>query len=92
MVNSFIYALLILLCLSALLGLFFTRQYIKKISCLSIAYSSFVILIVFIALKNPHLNEVLPILVSVMIVFSVSLLMGIGIIKNIAKVEAQKKL
>jgi hypothetical protein len=88
MANSFICGLLILLCLSALLGLFLSRQYVKKISCLSISYSSFVILIVFISLKNPHLNEVLPILVSVMIIFSVSLLMGIGIIKNITKVEA----
>lgn len=59
----------------------------KKISCLSISYSSFVILIVLLSLKNSHLNEVLPVVVSVMIVFSVSLLMGIGIIKNIAKIE-----
>ena len=76
--------------MSGILGLFFAQEYLKKISCLSISYTSFVILIVFLALKNPHLNEALAIVVSLMIIFSVSLLMGIGIVKNLAQIEAHR--
>ena len=94
MTTSIIYGLLILLILAGLFGLFFCREYLKKISCLSVAYSSFVILIVVMALKNALLNEVLVIIVSILAVFAVNLLIGIAIIKNIAEAKKadQKKL
>lgn len=84
MANLVIFPLLIFLCLSGLSGLFFFNEYIKKISALSVSYSSFLILIVVLALKNIQLNEVLVIMVSVTAIFSVNLLIGIGIAKNIA--------
>jgi len=85
---SFIYllidGLLIFLCLAGLCGLFFFQEYIRKISCLSISYSSFLILVTILALKSERLNEVLVIMVSILAIFSVNLLIGIGIARNIA--------
>jgi hypothetical protein len=88
---SFVYllidGLLIFLCLAGLCGLFFFQEYIRKISCLSISYSSFLILVTLLALKSSHLNEVLVIMVSILAIFSVNLLIGIGIARNIADAE-----
>ncbi len=77
--------LLIFLCLAGLCGLFFFEEYIRKISCLSISYSSFLILVTLLALKSARLNEVLVIMVSILAIFSVNLLIGIGIARNIAE-------
>jgi hypothetical protein len=85
-----IYGLLIFLCLAGLLGLFFFQEYLRKISCLSVAYSSFLILITLLSLKSAKLNEVLVIMVSILAIFSVNLLIGIGIVKNIAEARTQK--
>ena len=82
-----IYGLLIFLCLAGLCGLFFFQEYIRKISCLSVAYSSFLILITLLSLKNVRLNEVLVIMVSILTIFSVNLLIGIGIARNIAEAQ-----
>lgn len=84
-----IYGLLIFLCLAGLCGLFFFQEYIRKISCLSVSYSSFLILITLLALKNTRLNEVLVIMVSILAIFSVNLLIGIGIARNIAEIQAE---
>ncbi len=81
--------LLIFLCLAGLCGLFFFEEYIRKISCLSVSYSSFLVLITLLALKSAKLNEVLVIMVSILVVFSVNLLLGIGIARNLA--ESQSK-
>ncbi len=82
-----IYALLIFLCLAGLCGLFLFQEYIRKISCLSVSYSSFLVLITLLALKNVRLNETLVIMVSILTIFSVNLLIGIGIARNIAEAE-----
>jgi len=84
-----IYGLLISLCLAGLCGLFFFQEYIRKISCLSVSYSSFLILITLLALKSARLNEVLVIMVSILAIFSVNLLIGIGIARNIAEIQAE---
>jgi hypothetical protein len=88
---SIIFFLLIFLCLASLGGLLFFEEYIRKISCLSIAYSSFLILIILLALKNSLVNEVLMIATSILIVFAINLLIGIGIAKNIAESSDEKK-
>jgi len=85
-----IYGLLIFLCLVGLLGLFFFQEYIRKISCLSVSYSSFLILITLLSLKNTRMNEVMVIMVSILAIFSVNLLIGIGIVKNIAETQTEK--
>lgn len=86
MISSFliICALLILSCMAGILGLFLFQEYIRKISCLSVSYSSFLILIVMISLKNEKMNEVLIIMVSILAIFAVNLLIGIGIARNIS--------
>ncbi len=77
-------ALLILCCLAGIFALFLSHEYIRKISCLSISYTSFIALIAVIALRNPKQNEAMLILVSVLVVMAVNLLIGIGLAKNIA--------
>jgi hypothetical protein len=84
-----IYALLIFLVLAGLWGLFFFKDYIKKISCLSVSYSSFMVLITILSLKNLHFNQVLVVMVSILVIFSVNLLIGIGIARAIT--EAREK-
>jgi hypothetical protein len=84
------YALLISICLSGLLGLFLFQEYVKKISCLSVSYSSFLILVVLLSLKNNKQNEILIIMVSVLILFAINLLTGIAIAKNISAEGADK--
>jgi len=86
-----VYGLLIFLCLTGVCGLFFFQEYIRKISCLSVSYSSFLILITVLALKNPRLNEVLVIMVSILAIFSVNLLIGIGIARAIAEAQLEKE-
>ncbi len=85
-----IYFLLIFLCLAGICGLLFNQEYVKKISCLSVSYSSFLILITLLSLKNSRLNEVLVVMVSMLAIFSVNLLIGIGIAKNIAEIQQSK--
>ncbi len=79
--------LLILLCISGLVGLFLFQEYTKKISSLSIAYSSFLILAVMLSLKSSNLNQTLSIMTTILVVFSINLFVGMGIIKNIAEVD-----
>jgi hypothetical protein len=76
--------------LVGLCGLFLFQEYVRKISCLSVSYSSFLILITVLALKNPRLNEVLVIMVSILAIFSVNLLIGIGIARSIAEAQLEK--
>jgi hypothetical protein len=82
--------LLIFLCLAGLFGLFFFQEYIRKISSLSVAYSSFVILFTLLALKSVLLNELLVIMVSIFTVFSINLLIGIGLANKIAEAKNLK--
>jgi len=78
-------SLLIFLCLAGLCGLFLMQEYVQKISSLSVSYSSFLILIVLLALRSARLNEVLMIMVSLLTIFAVNLFIGIGIARNIAE-------
>lgn len=87
-----IYGLLIFLCLAGLAGLFFFQEYIRKISCLSVSYSNFLILITLLSLKNMRLNEVMMIMVSILAIFSVNLLIGIGIARRIAEVQGGEEI
>jgi predicted Na+-dependent transporter len=86
---ALICGLLILLCLSGLGGVFFFREYVRKISCLSIAYSNFLILIVFISLKSSNFNEIMMIMVSILVVFSVNLLIGISLVRSVATLQQE---
>ena len=80
-----LYGLLIFLCLAGVLNLFIFQNYIKRIFSLAVAYSSFVMLMLLLFLKNENLNEILMLMVSILMIFSVNLLIGIGIVKNISE-------
>ena len=80
-----LYGLLIFLCLAGILNLFIFQNYIKRIFSLAVAYSSFVMLMLLLFLKNENLNEILMLMVSILMIFSVNLLIGIGIVKNISE-------
>ncbi len=85
-----IYGLLIFLCLAGLCSLFFVKEYARKIACLSVSYSSFLVFIILLSLANAKLNEVLVIMVSTLAIFSVNLLIGIGIARNISESREEK--
>ena len=87
MAYLFICGLLIFLCLAGLCGLFFFEEYIRKISSLSVSYSSFLILIILLASRSGRLNDVLVVMVSILAIFSVNLLIGIGLAKNITQTQ-----
>lgn len=66
-------------------GLFYLKDYFKKIAFLSVSYSSFVVLISYLARKNILLDEITTVILSIMILFSINILIGIGIAQNIKK-------
>lgn len=80
-----IFILLILICMIGVFGLFYLKDYFKKIAFLSVSYSSFVVLISYLARKNILLDEITTVILSIMILFSINILIGIGIAQNIKK-------
>ncbi len=84
MLNLLIASALIFLFLSGIFGLFLAKKYVRKISCLSIAYSSFLALIIILSAKNQNIKEVTSIMITILIVFAINLLIGIILAKNIS--------
>jgi len=81
------YLLLIFVCISGLSGLFLFKDYIKKISSLSVAYSGLIALLSLIAHNNNLLEKTLTFFISLLLIFSINLMIAIGIIKNIGDVK-----
>lgn len=77
--------MLIMVCLIGLCGLFLFRDYVKKISALSVCYSSFVILMFLISIQNSSVEITLNLIITILIVFSINLMIGIGLMKNIGE-------
>jgi len=79
----FIVSLLILTVLGGVASMFFYQETLKKICCLSISYSNFLLLIIILSYKNNiRLSVILTIMVSVFIVFATNLFIGLFIAKN----------
>lgn len=78
-------SLLILLIISGLFGLFLFKEYIKKISCLSVSYSGFIVFVTLISFENTKFNEILAIIVTILIIFIFNLLLGIGIARKVSQ-------
>lgn len=55
-------------------------------SALSVSYSNFLILITLLFLGNDSLNEGLIVLVSLLIIFSANLVIGINLAKNLNQI------
>ncbi|NBX53096.1 MAG: hypothetical protein EBT63_05555 [Proteobacteria bacterium] len=81
------YFLLIFVCISGLSGLFLYKNYVKKISSLSVAYSSLIVLLLLIAYSNNLLEKTLTFFISLLLIFSINLMIALGIIKNIGDVK-----
>jgi len=82
----FISALLIFVIIAGVAGLFFCATYVRKICCLSISYSSFLLFMILVSFRNgDRLNTILTIMVSILIVFASNLFIGILMARNIEK-------
>jgi len=84
------YSLLIFICLFGLSGLFIFNDYIKKISALSVSYSSLIVLLLLIANSNNILEKILTFFISLLLIFSINLMIVLGIIKNIGEIDDNK--
>ena len=71
-------------------GLFLYQDYAKKVSSLSVAYSSLIVLLLLIAYSNNFLEKTLTFFISLLLIFSINLMTAIGIIKNIAEAEIKE--
>lgn len=78
-----ILGLLAFICCVGLLNLFVMQNYIKKVFSLAVVYSSFLVLIILLALKKDQINELSSVVFSMFFIFSTNLLIGIGLVKNI---------
>jgi len=85
------YSLLIIVCLLGLSGLFIFNDYIKKISALSVSYSSLIVLLLLIAYSNNILEKTLTFFISLLLIFSINLMIVLGIIKNIGEIDDKNK-
>jgi hypothetical protein len=85
------YSLLIIVCLLGLSGLFIFNDYIKKISALSVSYSSLIVLLLLISYSNNILEKILTFFISLLLIFSINLMIVLGIIKNIGEVDDKNK-
>lgn len=80
----FISAMLIFLAMTGIFGLFFYENYIKKISCLAISYSSFLFFMILLSFRNHEkLSTILAIMVSVLIIFASNLSIAILISRKL---------
>lgn len=80
-----VYALLISLCLMGMASLFLFKDHVRKILALSISYSSFLFLIILISLQSNKQSEVLVMVVTILIIFSINLLVAVGLVGNMSK-------
>lgn len=85
------YVLLIFVCICGLSGLFVYNDYVKKISSLSVSYSSLIVLLLLIAYSNNLLEKTLIFFISLLLIFSINLMIALGIIKNIGEVKVNNK-
>jgi hypothetical protein len=77
--------------LLGLSGLFIFNDYIKKISALSVSYSSLIVLLLLIAYSNNILEKTLTFFISLLLIFSINLMIVLGIIKNIGEIDDKNK-
>lgn len=81
------YLLLIVVSLCGISGLFLFKDYTQKIAALAVTYSTIIILLSLIAYENNILEKILPLFISILLIFSINLMIAIGIIKNIGEVK-----
>ena len=84
--NNLIF-LLIFTIVFGLFGVFLYGDYLKKISCLCVSYSGLILLLILLAQSSGDAKELFIAAVTVLIIFSATIITGIEIISNIAKIK-----
>ncbi len=88
--SSLIFALIFIL-IAGLIGVFYYDNYLKKIACLSVSYTNLIIILIIFSKNSQKASQLFSIITSLLILFSITLAVGIGIIFNIAKLKESKK-
>jgi len=88
--SSLIFALIFIL-IAGLIGVFCYDNYLKKIACLSVSYTNLIIILIIFSKNSQKASQLFSIITSLLILFSITLAVGIGIIFNIAKLKENKK-
>ena len=87
--------MLIFSLVAGLVGIFYYSNYLKKIACLSVSYTNLIIVLIIFSKNSQKASQLFSIITTMLILFSITLAVGIGIISNIAKLknneERQKK-
>ncbi|MFT5703465.1 MAG: putative membrane protein [Rickettsiales bacterium] len=83
--------LLIFSSVAGLAGVFYCKNYLKKISCLSVAYINLIIIFIIFVKNSEKASELLGMVTTILILFSITIAVGIGIIANISKLDSQRK-
>lgn len=88
------YIFLIFICVAGLLGLFLFDSYVKKISALSVCFGTLIILLGLIVYNEANIfiddlvhKKMITFFISLLLIFSINLMIALGIIKNIGEVS-----
>jgi hypothetical protein len=88
--NSLVFALIFIL-IAGLVGVLCYDNYLKKIACLSVSYTNLIIILIIFSKNSEKASQLFSIITTLLILFSITLAVGIGIIFNIAKLKENKK-
>lgn len=91
LIQNILIFLLIFSLVAGLMGMFLYGNYLKKISCLSVAYTSLILIVTILSKNSEKSSQIFSIIVTMLILFSITLAIGIGIISNIARLKELKK-
>ncbi|MES2676765.1 MAG: hypothetical protein V4612_00425 [Pseudomonadota bacterium] len=90
LIQTILIFLLIFSLVSGLVGVFYYENYLKKIACLSVSYTNLIIILIIFSKNSEKASQLFNIITTILILFSITLAIGIGIIANIAKLNNQK--
>lgn len=90
LIKNILIFLLIFSLVSGLIGVFYYDNYLKKIACLSVSYTNLIIILIIFSKNNEKASQLFEIITTMLILFSITLAIGIGIISNISKLNNQK--
>ncbi len=90
-IQSGLIFLLIFVLIAGLVGVFCHDNYLKKIACLSVSYTNLIIILIIFSKNSQKASQLFSIITTTLILFSITLAVGIGIIFNIAKLKQNKQ-
>jgi len=90
LIQAILIFMLIFSLVSGLVGVFCYENYLKKIACLSISYTNLIIILIIFSKNSEKASQLFNIITTILILFSITLAIGIGIISNISKLNNKK--